>query len=210
MLAIEPWIPFIVATMLFACMPGPAILYMTAQTLAHGRKAGVMAALGIHVGCYVHIIAAAVGLAAILEHMPGLYATIRLLGAAYLVWLGVSMVLGRTHAAADHAVAGNALLIFRQSVVVEMLNPKTALFFLTFLPQFVDPLASVPVGLQFLILGMIVNLALSVADLGAVGLASLVSRHLPKPGAGSRVLPAVSGSVLIGLGVMLVWQPLLA
>ena len=175
MLAIEPWIPFIVATMLFACMPGPAILYMTAQTLAHGRKAGVMAALGIHVGCYVHIIAAAVGLAAILEHLPGLYAAIRLLGAAYLVWLGVSMLLGRAQAG-DHAIAGNGRAIFRQSVVVEMLNPKTALFFLTFLPQFVNPLAGVPVSLQFLGLGMIVNLALSMADLAAVGLASLVSR----------------------------------
>lgn len=207
MLAIEPWIPFIVATVLFACMPGPAILYMTAQTLAHGRKAGVMAALGIHVGCYVHIIAAAVGLAAILEHMPGLYAAIRLLGAAYLVWLGVSMVLGRAHAG-DHAIAGDGGAIFRQSVVVEMLNPKTALFFLTFLPQFVNPLAGMPVSLQFLGLGMIVNLALSMADLAAVGLASLVARHLPGPGAGNRVLPAVSGSVLIGLGVMLVFQPL--
>ncbi|MFK4811310.1 LysE family translocator [Devosia sp. ZW T5_3] len=207
MLAIEPWIPFIVATMLFACMPGPAILYMTAQTLAHGRKAGVMAALGIHVGCYVHIIAAAVGLAAILEHLPGLYAAIRLLGAAYLVWLGVSMLLGRAQAG-DHAIAGNGRAIFRQSVVVEMLNPKTALFFLTFLPQFVNPLAGMPVGLQFLGLGMIVNLALSMADLAAVGLASLVSRHLLRHGAGNRVLPAVSGSVLIGLGVMLVWPPM--
>lgn len=207
MLAVEPWIPFIVATMLFACMPGPAILYMTAQTLAHGRQAGVMAALGIHVGCYVHIIAAAVGLAAILEHLPGLYAAIRLLGAAYLVWLGVSMLLGRAHAG-DHAIAGNGRAIFRQSVVVEMLNPKTALFFLTFLPQFVNPLTGMPVGLQFLGLGMIVNLALSMADLAAVGLASLVSRHLPGRGTGNRVLPAVSGSVLIGLGVMLVWPPM--
>ena len=200
---IETWMPFIIATAIFACMPGPAILYMTAQTLAHGGRAGIMAALGIHIGCYVHILAAAIGLAALLEHVPALYAAIRFLGAGYLVWLGVSMLLGLSRPASGGAIAGRPEAIFRQSVVVEMLNPKTALFFVTFLPQFVDAASGLPVSLQFLILGMVVNLALSLADLAAVGLASLASTRLPTRG---PLLPAISGSMLIGLGIVLVWQ----
>jgi threonine/homoserine/homoserine lactone efflux protein len=138
------WMPFIVATLLFACMPGPAILYMTAQTLAHGRRAGLMAALGIHAGCYVHIVAAAVGLAAMLHHLPALYAAIKLAGAAYLAWLGARMLRGKSRPDAGPTSLSAAPAFFRESFVVEMLNPKTALFFLTFLPQFVEPSAPLP------------------------------------------------------------------
>ena len=82
--SLEHWISFALATAIFAFMPGPAILYMTAQTLAHGRKAGLLAALGIHIGCYIHIAAAALGLAALLHHAPLLYGAIKLAGAVYL------------------------------------------------------------------------------------------------------------------------------
>lgn len=133
---LEPWIPFALATLAFACMPGPAILYMTAQTLAYGRRAGLMAALGVHLGCYVHIAAAAIGLAALLEHAPALFTVIRLAGAAYLAWLGVTMFLSRS--VVSDATARPKPNVMRDSIVVEILNPKTALFFLTFLPQFVD------------------------------------------------------------------------
>lgn len=202
------WMPFIVATLLFACMPGPAILYMTAQTLAHGRRAGAMAAFGIHVGCYFHIVAAAVGLAALLHHLPGLYAAIKLAGAGYLLWLGARMILGGARSRSTAASPAKEPAIFRQSVVVEVLNPKTALFFLTFLPQFVDPSAALPVGLQFLILGMAVNLALSAADLVAVGFASLASRRLANDGGVGRAMPVVCGSIMVGLALMVITRPM--
>lgn len=204
----EYLMPFLFATVLFAVMPGPAILYMTAQTMAHGRRAGIMAALGIHLGCYVHIVAAAIGLAALLQHLPGLYVIIKLLGAAYLVWLGVRMLFGVPAETANIAPGKTVSAAFRQSIIVEMLNPKTALFFVAFLPQFVDPAASLPVGLQFLILGVIVNLVLSVADLAAVGIASLAHGRFFSRGSGSRVLFTASGSILIALGVLLALQSL--
>ncbi|NTH16283.1 LysE family translocator [Agrobacterium rhizogenes] len=201
MLSLEHWTSFAFATLVFACMPGPAILYMTAQTLAHGRRAGLMAALGVHLGCYVHIAAAAIGLAALLDQAPTVYAVMKFAGAAYLVRLGVTMLLGRHESSgetADHKPA-----VLRDSMVVEILNPKTALFFLTFLPQFVDPVAAIPVWTQFLVLGAIVNIIFSAADIAAVGLASLTLGRLTGGGLGRLVL-RTCGSILIVLGVTLV------
>lgn len=202
--SMEHWISFAVATAIFACMPGPAILYMTAQTLAHGRKAGFLAALGIHIGCYVHVAAAALGLAALLNHAPVVYTAIKLAGAVYLVWLGAGMLLGvaKHGAAAEKAEPG----VLRDSILVEILNPKTALFFVTFLPQFVDPAASMPVSLQFLVFGLLVNLALSIADVAAVLLASLTLARLAENG--GRLVPRACGSILIGLGLMLASRPI--
>lgn len=198
--SLELWIPFAIATLAFACMPGPAILYMTAQTLAHGRQAGFMAALGVHLGCYAHIAAAAIGLASLVEQAPAVYAAIRLAGAAYLVWLGATMLFGRR--GGEDAGDCPGATTFRDSIIVEVLNPKTALFFLTFLPQFVDPSAAVPLWAQFLMLGIVVNLVFSMADFAAVGLASLTLARIA--GNVGRIVPMASGTILIGLGVALV------
>lgn len=202
--SIDHWISFAVATAIFACMPGPAILYMTAQTLAHGRRAGFLAAFGIHIGCYVHIAAATLGLAALLTHAPLLYAAIKLAGAVYLVWLGGTMLfeIGKRGEQKSNAKPG----VLRDSIVVEILNPKTALFFVTFLPQFVDPDAAMSVTLQFLIFGLLVNLALSMADVAAVLLASLTLGRFT--GGESRIVPRACGSILIGLGMILATQPI--
>lgn len=199
--SIEHWISFAVATAIFACMPGPAILYMTAQTLAHGRKAGFLAAFGIHIGCYVHIAAATLGLAALLSHAPFVYAAIKLAGAVYLVWLGGAMLLGIGKHDTHKTDAKPGVL--RDSILVEILNPKTALFFVTFLPQFVDPAAAMPASLQFLFFGILVNLALSAADVAAVLLASLTLGRFTGQ---SSLVPRACGSILIGLGMMLATQ----
>ena len=133
-------IPFAVATALFAYFPGPALLYTAAQTLVRGRRAGFMAALGIHLGCYLHVIAAALGLSAVLHYVPTLYVALKLAGAAYLIWLGISM--WRQEAAAGGPTSRRPRSTRRalfESMLVEILNPKVALFFLAFLPQFVDP-----------------------------------------------------------------------
>lgn len=194
---LETWIPFVVATLVFAFMPGPAILYMSAQTLAYGQRAGLMAALGIHLGCYVHIAAASAGLAALLHHAPVLYSFLRLAGAFYMLWLGGRMMFASVaHDATE--IPSRHRRVLRDSIVVEILNPKTALFFLTFLPQFVDPQGAMPSWLQFLLLGIIVNGAFSLGDLASVAIASFASPRISSSGFADWI-PRVSGGVLVGL-----------
>ncbi|MEL4374719.1 LysE family translocator [Brucella cytisi] len=201
MLSQDLWVQFAVATLTFACIPGPAILYMTAQTLAYGRNAGLMAALGIHLGCYVHIVAATVGLASLLEHAPMVYTSLQFIGAAYLVWLGLA-ILFDWRKSSDQSDRP-ALKSFRDSVVVEILNPKTAIFFLTFLPQFVQPAAEIPIWMQFLVLGLIVNLIFSLADVAAVAIASITFGRFSSNRTGWLV-PKTCGTILVGLGAALV------
>ncbi len=154
----ELMLSFAVATVLFAYFPGPALLYTAAQTLARGRRAGYMAALGIHVGGYVHVGAATLGLSAVFRHVPEAYLAVKLAGAAYLVYLGLVMLLRKPdERTLPRFAAKSGRRAFAESIAVEILNPKVALFFLAFLPQFVDPAAALPVWAQFLILGMIVN-----------------------------------------------------
>ena len=201
MISFEHWTSFVLATLVFACMPGPAIIYMTAQTLAHGSREGLKAALGVHLGCYVHIAAATIGLAALLEQAPSVYAVMKLAGAAFLVWLGVTMFLGWREHGSETADLKPGVL--RDSIIVEILNPKTALFFVTFLPQFVDPAAAMPVWAQFLVLGTVVNIIFSMADVSAVGLASLTLGRFARGNRG-KLVPRTCGSLLIALGVILV------
>ena len=150
MLSTDSVFAFLAATFLLAYMPGPGTLYTAAQTVARGRKAGLMAALGLHIGGYIHVGAAALGLSALFNAVPSLYLIVKLLGAAYLIWLGGQLILSA-------CAFGNKPLdpvstsekigqrAFLESVTVETLNPKTALFFIAFLPQFVDPSLNLPV-----------------------------------------------------------------
>ncbi|MEL4375167.1 LysE family translocator [Brucella cytisi] len=197
----ETWIPFALATLAFAILPGPAILYMSAQTLAYGHRAGLMAALGIHLGCYIHIVTASVGLAALLHHAPVLYSLVRMAGALYMLWLGGRMIFPAIPEE-ETEIPARHKRVLRDSILVEILNPKTALFFLTFLPQFVDPQAAMPDRLQFLLLGIIVNSAFSLGDLTAVAIASFAS---PRVSSGSGTwVSKVSGGILIGLGAAII------
>jgi len=202
--SVEILLAFAAATAVFAYFPGPALLYTAAQTIARGRRAGLMAAFGIHLGCYAHVAAATFGLSAVFRHVPELYAAMKIAGALYLVWLGFAMMRRRTVAVDPAAVAPkSARRAFIESVVVELLNPKVAIFFVAFLPQFVDPAASFPVWLQFLILGTIVNFAFSSADVATVFAAATVMRRLKGRGLGQKLLRYGGGSMLIGLGARL-------
>lgn len=194
---------FLAATLVFAYLPGPALLYTAAQTLARGRRAGLMAAFGIHVGCYAHVLAATFGLSAIFSHVPELYLAVKLVGAAYLVWLGVGLLRRRGGEAVPRVAAKSARRAFAESVAVEVLNPKVALFFIAFLPQFVDPAAALPVWAQLLVLGVFVNVAFTSADLVCVALASAVVARATRASWGERVARTAGGSLLIGLGVKL-------
>jgi threonine/homoserine/homoserine lactone efflux protein len=207
---------FLLATLVFAAIPGPAILYAAARTLAQGRAAGLRAALGIAIGGLVHVAAAALGLSALFHAVPPLYAAIKLAGAAYLVWLGIGML--RTSAAdtrlpqnapenapqaAPQTASRAAATAFRQSILVEVLNPKTALFFLAFLPQFVDPAAALPVPLQFVILGVTVTAIFGMADLLAVLCAAAIAGRVAASGRAARWANRAGGAVLVGLGLRL-------
>lgn len=203
---------FFVTTAVFACMPGPAMLYTAAQTIARGPWSGLMAVLGLHVGCYVHVFAAAAGLSVLFHAVPVLYLGVKILGAAYLVWLGIQLIRSKAQGGdvsgepGPLVVARSGRRAFLQSITVEVLNPKTALFFLAFLPQFVDASASFPVWLQFVVLGTIVNLMFTSTDLVCVMLAGAVMARLRRSGGAQRLLQRAGGALLVGLGLHLAFQ----
>jgi threonine/homoserine/homoserine lactone efflux protein len=199
---------FFVTTALFAFIPGPAMLYAAAQTLSGGRRAGLMASLGIHLGCYVHVISAAAGLSILFQAVPMLYAAVKLTGAGYLIWLGISMFRSHDTDAATDAVASEKRpgRAFLHSIGVEVLNPKTAIFFMAFLPQFIDASAALPVWAQLLILGTMVNLTFSAADLICVALAGSIMTRVRRSGGAQRLMRRAGGSILVGLGAHLALQ----
>jgi threonine/homoserine/homoserine lactone efflux protein len=196
-------IAFLLATAVFAYMPGPAMLYAAAQTIARGRRAGWLAALGIHVGGYVHVAAAALGLAVLFAAVPVLYLVLKLAGAVYLIWLGVQMILSRASMAgvSPQNAALSPRRAFWESITVEVLNPKTALFYLAFLPQFTDPGAALPIWAQLFILGTVVNVMFSSADVACVLLADRVTGALRASDRAARLVRRLGGGILVALGV---------
>lgn len=204
----ELLVAFFATTAIFAYIPGPAMLYAAAQTMARGRWSGLMAALGIHLGGYVHVFAAAVGLSVLFHAVPVLYMAVKLVGALYLIWLGVSLF--RAKAQGDVVLPGiqpkSARRAFFESIAVEVLNPKTAIFFMAFLPQFIDASAAFPVWLQFVVLGTIVNLMFSSADIVCVILADAVIARLRQSSRAQRLMRRAGGAVLVALGVHVALQ----
>lgn len=200
----EVLLSFMVASLIFGYMPGPALVYTAAQTMAYGRQGGFKAALGLHFGGYVHVFAAALGLAVILELVPTLFTVIKLFGAAYLVWLGIAMIrAGAAKLEMPEIRQRSARRAFFNSMAVEILNPKTALFFLAFLPQFVDPAGALPAWAQFLILGTVVNLTFSSADIVAVMMTDQILKRMRQNSRVQKWMKWAGGSILVGLGVHL-------
>jgi threonine/homoserine/homoserine lactone efflux protein len=195
---------FTLAAITLLVIPGPAVLYIVTRSVDQGRAAGLASVCGVHVGTLVHVAAAALGLSALLVSSATAYHTVRWLGAAYLVWLGVRRLLARDEDARAAAASGGRRVglrrIFAQGVVVNVLNPKTALFFFAFLPQFVDtsrgsvPFQVVGFGVAFVLLGLASDG--TYALLASTGAGWL--RRRPRMARASRL---VSGGVLISLGV---------
>jgi threonine/homoserine/homoserine lactone efflux protein len=206
--SIQLFAVFLATTAIFAFIPGPAMLYAAAQTMARGRWSGLMAALGIHLGGYFHVAAAAAGLSVLFHAVPILYVTVKLAGAAYLIWLGISMLRVREQGDVPAPVfkPRSGRRAFFESITVEVLNPKTAIFFLAFLPQFTDASIGLPVWLQFLLLGTIVNLTFSFADVVCVVLAGAVVARLRRSSSAQRLVRRAGGAVIVGLGLNLVLQ----
>jgi threonine/homoserine/homoserine lactone efflux protein len=191
---------FVSTAVVLLLIPGPAVLYIVAQSVEHGRRAGLTAVGGVHVGSAVHVAAATVGLSALLVSSAVAFSAVKLVGAAYLVFLGIQRLAGRD--GGDGVSLGTTRdlgRIFRQGIVVNVLNPKTALFFFAFLPQFVDPSRSAApqiavLGLLWIAIGLMSDGLYAMLS-GTVGAAV---RGRPSFARAQRV---VTGLVLIGLGI---------
>ena len=192
---------FIVASALLAIAPGPDIIYVLARGVSQGARAGFAAALGFATGCIFHTVLAAVGIAALIRSSELAFDLVRYAGAAYLVWIGVQALRHRASFSIEGAREAKALAtIYRQSVIGNVLNPKVTLFFLAFLPQFVNAQAG-NVGLQMALLGAIF-MVLTVVIFGAVavfsgGIGAWIRR---KPVIGER-LNVFAGITFIALGI---------
>jgi threonine/homoserine/homoserine lactone efflux protein len=190
---------FLSAAAVLALTPGPGILYVIGRTLHGGRREGILSALGTFVGGSVHVLAAALGLSVILMTSATAFEIVRFAGAAYLVFLGISMIRNR-RANLSAGFENRSQQSFTQGIITEVLNPKTALFFLSFIPQFVVP-ARGQVSLQFVLLGGI-SVGLNTAvDLVVVGLAASIARRLASNPKLIERQRTASGVGMIGLGV---------
>ena len=192
----ETFILFAAASLAFLAIPGPSVFYIVTRSLAQGRQAGVASMLGVQAGGLVHVVAAAVGVSALIASSAHAFTVVKYAGAAYLIYLGVRKLAspGRSPDGAPGDPAAVSQL-FWHGVVVNVLNPKTALFFLAFLPQFVDP--SAPVAPQMLVLGVLLVCLGVLSDGTYALLAARAGRSLR-----GRAFDRVSGAVFVALGVV--------
>jgi threonine/homoserine/homoserine lactone efflux protein len=197
---------FLTAALLLAIAPGPGMLYVLARSLAGGRREGVLSAFGTFLGGMVHVFAAALGLSIILARSAVAFAAVKYLGAAYLCFLGVRMILEARRDNADPAAMLSTIQPQRnplwQGVATEVLNPKTALFFLSFIPQFVSHNGG-HIFLQFVTLGTISVVLNTTADLIVIALAGPLGVRIRSSAVFRRRQRTVTGAIMIGLGTYL-------
>ncbi|MDF5751028.1 LysE family translocator [Spongiactinospora sp. TRM90649] len=195
-----PWstlVVFTAASFVLVISPGPNHLYIIARAVSQGRAAGVASAFGVEAGTLVHIAAAAAGLSYLVARSATLFAMVKWAGVAYLIYLGIRTLMARGEHTADQARPQPLRRVFLEGVLVNVLNPKVILFFLAFLPQFVDPAAGsaalqvVVLGLTLLVLGLVSDIVY------ALGAGTLGARLRAK----AKLLRNVSGAVYLGLGV---------
>jgi threonine/homoserine/homoserine lactone efflux protein len=201
--SLETLLVFTVAAMMLNISPGPSNLYVMARSISQGPSAGVLAAAGLAIGSLVHVFGAALGLSVLFRSSAVAYEILKYAGAAYLIWLGIQA--WRDSARPLDAVRVNLpkapRTILRESVLVEALNPKTALFFLAFLPQFADPAAG-PLVPQILVLGLVVTVTAIPCDLLVAFASGKVAGALRRRPWIKRLQDRVSGTILIGLGLL--------
>jgi threonine/homoserine/homoserine lactone efflux protein len=189
---------FALAAAALLAVPGPAVLYIVAQSVEHGRAAGLASVAGVHLGTLVHVAAAAAGVSAVIAASATAFTTVKLAGAAYLVYLGVRRLVSKQLRDDEPRDPEALRAAFARGAVVNVLNPKTALFFLAFLPQFVDPdrggawSQAIVLGAVFVLLGLVSDSLYAIAA-GAVG-AALRRRR--------QAVRYASGTIMIGLGAV--------
>ena len=197
---------FLTAALLLAIAPGPGMLYVLARSLAGGKREGVLSAFGTFVGGMVHVFAAALGVSIILAKSAVAFATVKYVGAAYLGLLGVRMILDARKQKDEEELTPEESKPARnplwQGIATEVLNPKTALFFLSFIPQFVNR-AGGHVFLQFVLLGTISVTLNTTADLIVIALAGPLGKRIRESATFRRRQRTVTGTIMIGLGTYL-------
>jgi threonine/homoserine/homoserine lactone efflux protein len=199
------FLTFLVAALALNLAPGPDMLYVIGRSVGQGRKAGIVSSLGVFVGCWVHILAADFGIAALLRSSPVAFNVVRYAGAAYLIYLGIRMLAQKADLASQQLKTESLASIFRQGALTNVLNPKVAIFFLAFLPQFIDArrgsvaLQIVLLGLIFNVGGTLVNLAVAYAG-GTLGALLRRNEHI------ARLQRRFTGLIFVGLGLRLAWQ----
>jgi threonine/homoserine/homoserine lactone efflux protein len=191
---------FLSAAILLAVAPGPGMLYVLSRTLAGGKREGILSSLGTFVGGMVHVFAAAAGVSIILAKSALAFATVKYIGAGYLCFLGIRMILdARSADGAPERVTLRSQDPFWQGIATEALNPKTALFFLSFVPQFVDHHSGHVFG-QFVVLGLISVTLNTTADLMVTALAGPLGNRIRSSLIFRRRQRALTGAIMIGLG----------
>lgn len=193
---------FTLAALALLLVPGPAVLYIIARSVDQGRNAGLVSVIGVGIGSMVHVVAAALGLSALLVQSALAFRTVKYVGAIYLIYLGIRRILGKDDIEIDTDVPPRTLRrVFTQGIVVNILNPKTALFFFAFLPQFVNVDGGVSVGLQILFLGtLLVTMGIVTDGLYAVAAGTIGGRLKQRP----RLVTAqryFAGGIFISLGL---------
>jgi threonine/homoserine/homoserine lactone efflux protein len=191
---------FVIAALSINLIPGPDVIYIVTNTMRGKMKSGIEASLGLGVGYLIHTCAAVLGLSALILSSAFLFTVIKYLGAMYLLYLGVNSLIN-CYRNNSQIVANNTdekhANIFKQGVIISVLNPKVAMFFLAFLPQFIDPLAT-NASTELLTLGLLFSLLATICNLVYASLGSVLFSS-PKAKKYSRILEGVSGTILIGL-----------
>jgi threonine/homoserine/homoserine lactone efflux protein len=189
---------FAAASLALLAVPGPAVIYVVTRSLDQGRTAGIVSVLGVETGTFAYALAAAAGLTGLIAASEIGFTVVRYAGAAYLVYLGVRKLLQREEPA--DALPSARSRLFLKGALVQLLNPKIAIFFLAFLPQFVDSSRG-PIAVQILVLGTVFTLLAVLSDGAYVLLAGAVGGWLRSGRRARRRLAKLSGGVYIGLGV---------
>ena len=192
---------FLVAALALAVVPGPAVAYIVTQSIDQGRRAGVVSALGVASGGLVHVTAATVGLSALIASSATAFTVVKLVGAVYLIGVGIRRILsGETADDEPRAVRAPLARVYRQGVIVNVLNPKTALFFLAFLPQFVDPERGA-VWPQVAMLGTLFVLVALLSDLTYALVSDAIAGRIRRTGTGATVRRWLTGGIFVALGI---------
>jgi threonine/homoserine/homoserine lactone efflux protein len=192
---------FLLAAVALAVVPGPAVTYIVTQSIDQGRRAGLVSALGVATGGLVHVAAATVGLSALIASSAEAFTVVKLVGAAYLIAVGIRRILSRDEDdAAERGLRAPLAHIYRQGVVVNVLNPKTALFFLAFLPQFVDPDRGA-VWPQVALLGTLFVLVAALSDMTYALVSDAIAGRLRRSGTGARLRRWLAGGIFVALGI---------
>jgi threonine/homoserine/homoserine lactone efflux protein len=201
-------IPFLLAAFMLNIAPGPDMLYVIGRSVGQGRKAGVVSSLGVFVGCLVHVALAAAGVAALLASSEAAFNLVRYAGAAYLMYLGARLLLDKSELGDAQALPPAGLRnIFWQGVVTNVLNPKVALFFLAFLPQFVDySRGSASVAIQIVVLGMIFDVGGTLVNLGVAWAGGHLGDFLRRNRQVAKLQRMFTGLIFVGLGLRLAFQ----